>query len=83
MRTTVTLDDDVAHALEQIQADEHTTFRKALNDAIREGLAARQRRAQSGQAEVKTTRARSLGPRLASFDNTSELIALIEGDTYR
>jgi hypothetical protein len=63
--------------------DEHTTFRKALNDAIREGLAARQRRAQHGQAEVKTTRARSLGPRLASFDNTSELIALIEGDTYR
>ena len=83
MRTTVTLDDDVARALEQIQAQEHTTFRRALNEAIREGLAARERRARRGGGEVKTTRARNLGPRLTSFDNTSELIALIEGDSYK
>lgn len=83
MRTTVTLDDDVAHALQQIQAEDHTTFRQALNDAVRAGLAAREQRARRGQAGVKTTRARSLGPRLTSFDDTSELIALIEGDAYR
>jgi hypothetical protein len=83
MRTTVTLDDDVARALEQIRAQEHTTFRQALNQAVREGLAARERRTRQGGAQVKTTQARSLGPRLTSFDNTSELIALIEGDAYK
>lgn len=79
----MTLDDDVARALERIQAEQHTTFRQALNDLVREGLAARQRRARPGQPEVKATRARHLGPRLTSFDNTSELIALIEGDAYK
>jgi hypothetical protein len=83
VRTTVTLDDDVARALEQIQAQEHTTFRQALNETIREGLAARERRARLGGGQFKTTQARTLGPRLTSFDNTSELIALIEGDSYR
>lgn len=79
----MTLDDDVAHALEQIQAEEHTTFRQVLNDAIREGLAARGRRGRQSPAPLKTTRARNLGPRLTSFDNTSELVALLEGDAYR
>lgn len=83
MRTTVTLDDDVARALERIQAEERTTFRKLLNDAIREGLAARERRARQRPTQVKTTQARSLGPKLNSFDNTSELLALLEGDTYK
>jgi hypothetical protein len=35
-----------------------------------------------GTGPVKTTAARNLGPRLTSFGNTSELIALIEGDAY-
>jgi hypothetical protein len=83
MRTTVTLDDDVARALERIQAEEHTTFRQALNDAIREGLAARAHRAREGTAPIRTTRARNLGPRLTNFDNASELTALLEGDTYK
>lgn len=83
MRTTVTLDDDVAHALEQIQAAESRTFRQVLNDAIREGVAARGRRTRPGPTQVKTTQGRSLGPRVTNFDNASELIALIEGDTYK
>jgi hypothetical protein len=83
LRTTVTLDDDVARALERIQAEERSTFRRVLNEAIREGLAARERRARQGSRQVRTTHARNLGPRLTSFDNTSELIAAIEGDTYK
>jgi hypothetical protein len=83
MRTTVTLDDDVARALERIQAEERSTFRRVLNEAIREGLAARERRARQGSRQTRTTHPRNLGPRLTSFDNTSELIAAIEGDTYK
>jgi hypothetical protein len=83
MRTTVTLDDDVAASLERIQTEERTTFRRVLNDTIREGLAARGHRGRDSAAPIKKTRTRSLGPRLASFDNTGEVIALIEGDTYK
>lgn len=82
MRTTVTLDDDVAVALERLRTERGLTFRQALNETIREGLAARARRARGPEVPIKTTPARALGPRLASFDNTSELIALIEGDTH-
>lgn len=83
MRTTVTLDDDVARALQRIQGEEHVTFRQALNDAIREGLAARARRVREGATPMKTTRPRDLRPRLTNFDNASEIIALAEGDAYK
>lgn len=39
MRTTVTLDDDLAVRLEQRQAERGITFKDALNDAVRRGLA--------------------------------------------
>ncbi|HEV2809694.1 MAG TPA: hypothetical protein VGV93_04750 [Acidimicrobiales bacterium] len=38
MRTTVTLDADVASALEQAARERQVSFKKALNDAVRAGL---------------------------------------------
>jgi hypothetical protein len=38
MRTTVTLDDDVARGLEQLQHDRQISFREAINSALRQGL---------------------------------------------
>jgi hypothetical protein len=39
MRTTLTLDDDVAVFLEQVRKARDTTFKQVVNDALREGLA--------------------------------------------
>ena len=39
MRTTLSLDDDVAVLLEQIRKARDTTFKQVVNDALREGLA--------------------------------------------
>jgi hypothetical protein len=39
MRTTLTLDDDVAALLEQMRAARGSTFKQVVNDALREGLA--------------------------------------------
>ena len=39
MRTTLSLDDDVAILLEQIRKARDTTFKRVVNDALREGLA--------------------------------------------
>lgn len=79
----MTLDDDVAVALERVQAEQGATFRQVLNDAIREGLAARTRRAHRAPGPAAATKGRKLGPRLGHFDNTSELIALIEGELHK
>lgn len=38
MRTTVTLDADVASALEQAARERQVSFKKVLNDAVRAGL---------------------------------------------
>lgn len=83
MRTTVTLDDDVARALERMRAEERITLRQAINAALREGLAARARRGQEKAAPIRTTQPRDLGPHLTNFDNASDLIALVEGDAYK
>lgn len=39
MRTTLSLDNDVAALLEQLRATKDTTFKQLVNDALREGLA--------------------------------------------
>lgn len=57
MRTTVTLDDDLADKVKGVAADEGISFKEALNRVLRAGLAAR--------AEPRTyrTQARPLGLR--------------------
>jgi hypothetical protein len=39
MRTTLSLDDDVAALLEQLRNSRNATFKQVVNDALREGLA--------------------------------------------
>jgi hypothetical protein len=39
MRTTITLDDDLADALKQLAHDRRRPFKSVVNDAIRAGLA--------------------------------------------
>ena len=38
MRTTLSLDDDVAALLEQVRKSREATFKQIVNDALREGL---------------------------------------------
>lgn len=40
MRTTVTLDDDVAAAVERLRRERHLGLSKALNELVRAGLVA-------------------------------------------
>ena len=54
MRTTVTLDPDVAAALKDHMRRQGVTFKDALNNAIRSGLA--QTRAQASRFRLKTYR---------------------------
>jgi hypothetical protein len=46
VRTTVTLDDDVAAALRTVARERGLSFKEALNSAVRRGLFAQQERAE-------------------------------------
>ena len=80
MRTTVTLDDDLAVSLEQRRAERGMTFKDALNDAVRRGLAVAEE--QAGPMAV-TTRPLPLGRRLiGDIDNVAEALAAAEGEAF-
>lgn len=81
MRTTITLDNDVAARLERLRGPERT-FRELVNDALRRGLDAierpppRRRRAYTTPAD--------LGALLVpNVDDVWGVIAAVEGDDHR
>jgi hypothetical protein len=79
----VTLDDDLAVRLEQRRAERGMTFKEALNDAVRRGLAVADEQEQAGSARV-TTRPLPLGRRLiVDIDNVAEALAAAEDETFR
>ena len=79
----MTLDDDLAVRLEQRRAERGMTFKDALNDALRRGLAAADEQEHAGP-ERATTRPLPLGRRLVvDIDNVAEALAAAEGETFR
>jgi hypothetical protein len=82
MRTTLTLDDDVAAKLKTESRRAGRPFREVVNETLRRGLA--QRRV-AGSRQAFTIAARDLGhlkPGL-SLDNVAELIEQVEGALHR
>ncbi len=83
MRTTVTLDDDLAVRLEQHRSQHGESFKEALNEVVRAGLNQLENDADVAR-EVRRTQPLALGRRLAgSIDNVGELLAVAEGEDYR
>jgi hypothetical protein len=83
MRTTVTIDDDLAVRLERERLEQHKTFKEYLNEVLRAGLAARAG-AGAAPAERFHTEPAHLGQRLVGdVHSISELLAIAEGDDHR
>ncbi len=82
MRTTLTLDDDLA---ERLNAEAHRTrrpFRAVVNEAIRAGLASRRVARATLPFRVVTRDLGELRPGL-SLDNVAELLEQVEGPRFR
>ncbi|MGL4178328.1 MAG: hypothetical protein ACRCSN_19910 [Dermatophilaceae bacterium] len=82
MRTTLSLDDDVAAHLERLRSQRDLTLRELVNTALRVGLAV----VDEGTAPRPGpyTVSRSLGrPRLPDVDDVSEALAVLEEDDRR
>jgi hypothetical protein len=82
MRTTLSLDDDVAAQLEQVRRRRGGSLKETVNAALREGLARLEQPA--ARPRKSYTRSVSLGrPSVGSVDNIAEVLAVAEGDTFR
>jgi hypothetical protein len=82
MRTTLTIDDDVAAALERLRRSEDKSLKQVVNDTLRRGL----ERANAPLKPRKPFRTRSvpLGPSLiGDIVSISEALALGEGEDHR
>jgi Ribbon-helix-helix protein, copG family len=82
MRTTLTIDDDVAAALERLRKRRDTSFKEVVNDVLRRGL--HEVTAPAKQRELYRTHVAHLGPsKVGSLDKISEVLALVDGDDYK
>lgn len=83
MRTTLTLDDDVAAQLGQLRNRGDRSYKQVVNDVMRAGLDRLDREAED-DPRGPYTRPVSLGrPRLPDVDDISEALTIAEGDDHR
>ena len=82
MRTTLSLDDDVAARLEQLRRDLGIPLKNLVNDALRRGFAAMQE--PQGRARRHRTTPVDLGRcRLPNVDDVTAALEAGEGDGHR
>lgn len=82
MRTTLTLDDDVAAHLDRLRALHGRRYRDLVNDALRAGLVVLE--APSSPRVGPFTRPADLGPpRLPDLDDVSDVLAVVEGEAHQ
>ena len=82
MRTTLTLDDDVAAKLKTESRRAGRPFKEIVNETLRAGLASRR---VVSRRRAFTIAARDLGNLMPglSLDNVAELIEQVEGPLHR
>ncbi len=80
MRTTITLETDVASRLERLKKTR--PFKQLVNEALRAGLDEIERESSKKprRYSLKTVKGK---PRRTDLDNVAELIAEVEGDGFR
>jgi hypothetical protein len=83
MRTTLTIDDDVATQLERIRRRRQSSLKAIVNEALRAGLHELELGPRA-RAQPFQTRALTIGePLLGSMDNIAEVLAFAEGHDFR
>ena len=82
MRTTLTLDDDVAAMLHRLQRTRGDRLKDLINEALRTGL--KQVAAPPRKRKPFRTASADLGPCLIdNIDNIAEVLAAVEGEQFK
>jgi hypothetical protein len=81
MRTTLTLEDDVAIGLERVRKERDASLKDVVNEALRLGL--HDMRAKSKARKPIELKVFDVGEPLFPIDNIAEAIAFGEGEDYK
>jgi hypothetical protein len=82
MRTTLTIDDDVAIALRRLRRIRKATLKQIVNEALRRGI--RDMTVRKRRRATFRTRSANLGSLLIpSLDNIGEVLATAEGEAFK
>jgi len=82
MRTTITLEDDVAASLKRLGKRRGVKFKTLVNEALREGI--KHLMAPAKKRGAYRTRSVDLGScRVAHVDNIAEVLAVAEGESFK
>ena len=79
MRTTVSLDEDVAKAVEALRRGRGMGTSAALNELVRRGLAVRD----AGPAAPFVQRTSSMGRPRIPIDDVGHALEVLEGESHR
>ncbi len=82
MRTTLTLDDDVAVRLEKLREERNDSFKAIVNEALRRGLD----RIEAPPERREPYRLRPFSPGrclVNELDDVAGVLAVVEGDDFR
>lgn len=83
MRTTLTLDDDVAALLRRVLARRKASLKEVVNHALRDGLREMLQRPAKPHRPYRTPSI-SVGRCLVdNVDDVAEVLAIAEGENYR
>lgn len=82
MRTTLTLDDDVAALIERLRRERRQPLKEIVNDALRRGLREAVARPRARQA-FRTSAVDLGGVRTGSIDDVAGALAAAEGEDFR
>jgi hypothetical protein len=81
MRTTLSLDDDVAAMLARVQIARKASLKQVVNEALRQGL--KQMTAPAAPRQPYRTPSVSLGQcRVGSIDAVAEVLGVTEGESH-
>jgi len=81
MRTTLTIDEDVAVQLERLRRARDASLKDVVNEALRLGL--REMTAPAKKRKPFRTRASNMGKPSINLDNTAEVLAYIDGEDFK
>ena len=81
MRTTLTLDDDVAVQIDRLRRARNANLRDVVNEVLRRGL--RDMSTPSKKRQPFRTRSFPMGKPLINLDNAAETLAQLEGEGFK
>jgi hypothetical protein len=82
VRTTLTIDDDVAVEIETLRQRRDVSLKDVVNEALRKGLREIQRPPRK-RKPFRTRPIEGVVCLLSNLDNVAEVLAIVEGELYK